>query len=134
MDAGKFLRLQGAIRAALASEEPHKVSADSMVGTYLRLRATARDAVPGKDRDEFDALFPEKVEAGSVGTLFDVLREGERGTFFAARSLLETLAGWLGGYVEEARMAMEAAEYAKARVKEERGVGFKSSGLGSGTA
>jgi hypothetical protein len=97
-----------------------------MVATYVRLRASARDAVPDEDRDEFDALFPEKVEAGSVPTFFDVLREQERATFYAVRSLLETLAGWLEGYVQEARMEMEAAEYAKARVKEERGIGFKS--------
>jgi hypothetical protein len=38
---------------------------------------------------------------------------------------LASLAGWLDGYVTEARMSMEAEAYADARVKAERGVGFK---------
>jgi hypothetical protein len=36
------------------------------------------------------------------------------------------IAGFLGGYVAEARMSTEAQAYAEARVKEERGIGFQS--------
>jgi hypothetical protein len=38
------------------------------------------------------------------------------------------MAGWLDGFVQEARMNLEAQACAQARVKEERGVGFKGVG------
>ena len=37
------------------------------------------------------------------------------------------LAGWLGGFVDEERMVEEAAAYAEARMKKERGTGFGAS-------
>ncbi len=40
--------------------------------------------------------------------------------YLFARGLLEQMAGWLDGYVQQTRMHAEAEAYAKARVAEER--------------
>jgi hypothetical protein len=34
------------------------------------------------------------------------------------------MAGWLQGFIEEARLNLEAEAYARERLKQERGVGF----------
>jgi hypothetical protein len=47
--------------------------------------------------------------------------------YHSAKTLLASLAGWLSGYVQQARMELEARAYAEERVKAERGVGFRGS-------
>lgn len=121
MDVGKFLRLQGAIRAAHESIPPdHAVmGGTAMERAYERLRIEVQDAIPNEHLQEFDGLFPEHIGG------FGHSPRGEAERFHAARSLLASMAGWLDGYVQAARMEMEAQAYAEARVKEERGFGFK---------
>jgi len=122
IDVGRFVRLVGAIRAAIDSADPGlaAVAGNALAQTYSRLRAEARNLVPDDRRDELDRVCPETLQAtGGSRMLLQAAR------FNAARSALSILAGWLQGFVDEARMAMEARAYAEARVKEERGVGFK---------
>ncbi len=118
MDVGKFLRLQGAIQSALeeASGKSSTVAGRATEDAYDRLRDAVRDTIPEEDLEEFDRLFPES---------FVALTPLER--FGFAQTLLASLSGWLGGYVQQARLDQEARAYAEARVKAERGVGFKGS-------
>lgn len=123
-DVGRFLRLQGAIQAALDSipMDQAVVAEQPMKDAYLRLRAETRSVIPGETLEEFDRMFPTEVKVGPTGSSRMVIRAAR---FNAARSLLGSLAGWLDGFVQEARMTIEAEAYAHARVEEERGVGFR---------
>ncbi len=125
MDVGKFLRLQGAIKSSLDAipVDQAAVAADAMLTTYERMRSEVRDAIPKEHHKEFDRLFPATIErpVNNPGGRLALIA----GRFNSARSLLGSMAGWLDGYVQAARMQMEAEAYAQARVKEERGVGFK---------
>jgi len=127
MDVAGFLRLQGAIRSVLdsVSEGQAAVAAEAMADSYRRLRHETRDAIPEEDREEFDRLFPETPPAITSRAMGRLGYEAAK--FHAARALLGTMAGWLDGYVQHARMQMEAQAYAEKRAKEERGVGFKGS-------
>lgn len=122
MDIGKFLRLQGAIGAAIDSgAEGRDLGASDLAGTYRRLRAEVRGAVEAQHWPEFDRLFPESLGG------FPQSQRGDAEKLNAARRRLAMMAGWLEGFVKEARMDMEAQAYAAARVREERGIGFKGS-------
>lgn len=73
------------------------------------------------DLEEFDHLFDEWTEKmPSTGNPIPAAAYTAR-----AKEKLSALEGWLDGFAAEARMRAEAEEYPKARIKEERGVGFK---------
>jgi hypothetical protein len=88
VDIGRVLRLHGAITSTLAAVpiEQAGLTGEALPASYTRLRGEAIDIIPLKARDEFERLFPEDPKANE------------------ARVLLATLAGWLGGFVDEARM------------------------------
>jgi hypothetical protein len=123
-DISRYLRLQGAIRAAIDAvpEGQAALAGHAMMNAYRRFRSEARANIPNEQFSEFDAMFPTEVifeRANPRDDLQDAAAE-----FNAARLPLSTMAGWLDGFVQEAKMQMEANAYAKARVKEERGVGY----------
>lgn len=126
MDVRRFLRLQGAVRAAASSiaEDNAVVSADAMLQSYRRLRDEVRTAIPDEDVAEFDRVCPENVPSFAANRGVPIQQAGK---FHAARGLLEQMAGWLDGYIRKAQMQAEAEAYAAARLKEERGVGFRPS-------
>jgi hypothetical protein len=123
-DIGKFMRLRGAIQFAMDAVDPGQAAmgGDALARTYERLRGEVREAVHKGYRDEFDRLFPEQVHRGSGATPAQMSAR----TYNEARSLLGSMAGWLQGFIDEARMQNEVQAFAEARVKAERGVGFKT--------
>ena len=123
-DIGRYIRLQGAIRASIDAvpEGQAPVAGMAMVNVYRRFRAEAKKVIPSDHAEEFDAMFPDDVAIQRANPRDDLLDSAARYT--GARLLLATLAGWLDGFVQEAKMQIEADAYAQARVKEERGVGF----------
>lgn len=125
MDVGKFLRLQGAIESTI---EGAKGKSSTQAGlaiedAYVRLRQEVREAIPEEDREEFDRLFPASIDRVSRTLAQAPPRQVDR--YGTAQTLLTTLSGWLGGYVQQARMQAEAKAYAEERVRAERGVGFQ---------
>jgi hypothetical protein len=126
MDVGKFLRLQGAIQATIegSAGKSSTQAGPAVEDAYFRLRQEAWDAIPEKDREEFDRLFPSTViPSPKARNQMQPVTPLE--TYGTAQTLLTSLAGWLGGYIQETRMRAEAEAYAEARVKAERSVGFK---------
>jgi hypothetical protein len=124
IDIGKFLRLKSSIEAAMSAvpTDQAAVAAGAMMATYDRIRAEVADVVSDEQSDEFSSLFPETV-TNYPGLVLGASSK-EAAKYNSARVLLGSLAGWLDGFVAEARMQKEADAYAAARVKEERGVGF----------
>jgi hypothetical protein len=122
MDAGKFLRLQKMVEAAASSakESNAVMAAKAMQEAYNRVRGEVRETIPAARQEEFDRLFKSRLGGYGGGP------RGEADRFHEAKTTLATLAGWLGGFVEEARLEAEVEAYAKARIKAERGVGFKA--------
>ncbi len=127
MDVGKFLRLQGAISSTVefAKDKNSTQAGAAVQDAYYRFRQEVRDAIPEENREEFDKLFPDTLNPSQkahrqTNPVTDLERYG------TAQTLLTSLAGWLGGYVQQARMQAEAEAYAEARVRTERGVGFKA--------
>lgn len=123
--------MQGLAQAALESIDPGQaaMAGEAMASTYARVRSDVREAIPEQYLEEFDRLFPiaavQPLGAGRGALIHSPTAEAQ--WFNMARALLASLAGWVNGFVEESRMRMEAQAYAEARVKEERGVGFKGS-------
>jgi hypothetical protein len=124
MDVGRVMRLQGAAREAANSvaEENAVVGAAGMHQAYQRLRDEVESALASELRSEFNRVCPKNVPAFAINRASAVERAGK---FHAARGLLLEMVGWLDGIVRHAQMQAEAAAYAAARVKEERGVGFR---------
>ena len=119
-----MLRLHGAITSALASvsEDQAVMAAEALGITYTSLRAEVRAIVPDGLTEEFERLFsPQVPGARARGPM------GDAKHFSQARAALGAMAGWLDGFIREARMRAEVEAYAKERVKAERGVGFKPS-------
>jgi hypothetical protein len=121
LDVGKLMRLRGAMESAIEAGAAMHFGEGSLPlqQAYVKLRVEAANAIPDGVREEFERLFPERTP--QVGAAIVALR-GD------AMMLLKTLAGWVGGIIEEAQFAArlhaEAEALAKERVKEERGVGF----------
>jgi hypothetical protein len=91
-----------------------------------KFRTEVEEMIGDDQRSEFERLFPawhRKSTAGSFRDGFDPL-EASAATS-EARALLGQLEGWLGGFVVEVKMNLEAEAYAKERLKQERGIGFK---------
>jgi len=125
MDVGRFLRLQGAVRAAAGaiSEDHAVVGADAMMQSYQRLRGEVRIAIPPEDVDEFDRVCPPNVPSFATPPYGVPIAQADK--FHAARGLLEQMAGWLEGYVRHAEMQANAEAYAAERVRQERVTGFR---------
>lgn len=126
MDVGTFLRLQGAVDGAIdASKAKNSTQAGSATeDAYFRLRKEIRESIPAEDQEEFDRLFPDTV-IPSLKARSDAGPASATERFGTAQTLLTSLSGWLGGYVQHARLEAETRAYAEERVKAERGVGFK---------
>ena len=129
IDVGRFLRLRGAIISTLAAVpvDQAAMSGEALPTSYNRLRGEAIDIIPAKARDEFERLFPEdpltpRRRTGGPNYQMETANRANE-----ARAILGTLAGWLGGFIDEARMKQEVAAYAEARIKAERGTGFAAS-------
>jgi hypothetical protein len=115
VDLRRALSLQSALRsAALAiSEESAPMASDAMLNSYRKLRREVRSVIPEDDVEELDRLFPEGITArGRTREELDTAR------FFAARSALQQLAGWLDGYAQVVQIEANAEAYADARLKE----------------
>lgn len=131
-DASVFIRLKGAVEAASrAVPEDQLALADEALGhSYRTLREQVRRLVPEDLQAEFDGLFPERlpqVVSRSMGRLGLQASRAHQ-----ARTLLETMAGWLGGVAtslqEDERLRVEADAYARERVRVERGVDARDMG------
>jgi hypothetical protein len=124
LDVARFLRLQGAINAAVAAVPAgHAATAVSaLAGSYMNMRAEVRLVIDESLQDEFDRLFPvmEVPAAPDVmgGGGFDPLKSADVAN--QARTRLNTMGGWLDGFVQDSRIKIEAQAYASARIKEER--------------
>jgi hypothetical protein len=119
-DVARYLRLRGAVDGALtAHAEEHAVMAsDSMVHAYVSLRQEVRATIPSEHHEEFDRLFPVELPdpRGDLGSR--PMRAAMR--FEAARGALGRMSGWLDGFVQAAKMHLEATAYAQERVRREK--------------
>jgi hypothetical protein len=99
MDVGKFLRLQGAIDAAIeSSKEKNSTQAGPAIqDAYHRLLQEIRESKPNEDQEEFDRLFPDTVVPSRKARQTDPVSALEK--YGTAQTLLSSLSGWLGGYV-----------------------------------
>lgn len=106
-DVGRFLRLQGAIEAAVdAVPADHAATAVSaLVGSYISLRNEVRLAIDDQYHDEFDRLFPLMATPTAPSAMrggFDPFQSADLAN--QARMRLRAMGGWLGGFVEESRL------------------------------
>lgn len=103
VDVGKFLRLQGAIDAAVAAvpADHAATAAGALVSAYLTLRQEVRLVVDESVHDEFDRLFPMMDAPASpnvrLGAGFDPFASADQAN--KARTRLQMMGGWLGGFL-----------------------------------
>lgn len=121
IDPGVFLRLKLSIDATLAGLEQRTLAAQALAEAYASFRSEAeRVAEVEGVLDEFGRLFPLPTVARqpSVSAGFDPVAAASGSS--ESRSLLLRLSGWLGGFVEQTRLELEARAYAEARTGQER--------------
>ena len=133
MDVHELVRLKSTIESTVGAVDASKpeqlaLGREPLHASYRSLRPRLRNAVDANLHEEFDDLFPEEPP--------DIIdrSHGRLGLHTAqaiqAKTLLEGMAGWLGGIVatatEKERMRVEADAYARERVRQERGVGLES--------
>jgi hypothetical protein len=126
IDTGRFLRLKGMVDGVLASSssDQRSLQAKALSDAYLSLRDEARELAEAEAvTAEFDRLFPNLPGAVPSSKISSAGFDPFEGASYAneAAAALAKLSGWLNGFVEQARLAMEAEAYAKARVNQERG-------------
>jgi hypothetical protein len=101
VDVGKFLRLQGAIDAAVASvpADHAATAAGALVSSYVTLRQEVRLVIDESVHDEFDRLFPmmEAPASPNVRRGFDPIASADQAN--QARTRLKMMGGWLGGFL-----------------------------------
>jgi hypothetical protein len=103
VDVGRFLRLQGAIEAAVGAipADQATTAASALVDSYRTLREEVRSVVDESVREEFDRLFPDMQTHAPP----DLRRGGGFDPFAAAnvanqaRTRLTMMGGWLGGFL-----------------------------------
>jgi hypothetical protein len=121
IDLGRVLRLQAMVEAIVNASSPQSGSKPLTV-TYQRVRGQVRNALPAQHQGDFEGLFPPDV-AGHYDPLDDAEHDQE------APILLASLAGWLQGFVLEARTSAEieadARAYAEARIQANKRLGFR---------
>jgi hypothetical protein len=106
-DVGRFLRLQGAIDAAVAAVPPDQAATavTALVGSYVSIRSEVRLAVGDEFHEEFDRLFPTMTVPPAPNVMnrgFDPFKSADIAN--DARARLRMMAGWLGGFVKEAEL------------------------------
>lgn len=125
LDLGRLLRLKGAISALTRTEKVQPPDAPSLTEGYRRMRAQVTDLVGDGDlRDEFEAMFPRLPEfTGAAGPGRDLIawHTEATGAALEAQRLLDQLAGWIGGLIDEQTLPDRIAAEAEARVKQEKG-------------
>ncbi len=120
---GRILRIREAIRGALDAAPPSKaaVAAREMTSAYERYRSEAAGLLDEGYLDEFERMFPELDPPPPSKPWWRIIRRSEqREQYSKARVLLDSLAGWLDGFIAEARMKLKAREAAEALIREER--------------
>ena len=104
VDVGKFLRIQGAIDAAVEAVpgDQAATAAGALVGSYLTLRQEVRLVIDESVYDEFDRLFPmmEPPASPNVRRGFDPFANADQAN--QARIQLKMMGGWLGGFLRAA--------------------------------
>ena len=105
-DIARFLRLRGAIDAAVdAVPKDHAATAVSgLVTAYSSLRNEVREAIDAGFHDGFDRLFPTMTapRSSGIGGGFNPVVNADAAN--EARTRLKMMGGWLGGFVEAARL------------------------------
>ncbi len=106
IDVGRFLRLQGAINAAVAAvPADHAATAlTALVGSYASLREEVRQVIDENLHGEFDRLFPamDVPATANVRRGFDPIQSADMAN--QARTRMKTMGGWLDGFVQEAKL------------------------------
>ena len=126
---GRLLRLRESIQGTLDSANRREGERSPFAGSALaeghnRYRAEVFDLL--KDYPDFVAEFermcPAFIEQPPPN--FHALFEQDAFMIKATSALLQ-MSGWLSGLIQEAEMEMNARAYAEAKLKEDRGVGFR---------
>src|SRR3546814_20247392 len=109
-DVGRFMRLRGAIKAALESVPvDHSSAYEALAAAYSRLREQVSELV-GSGYPDFDDLFPDSVStAGATGNISrdPMILFKQQEVASAARTLLGQLAGWMDGLIQEAQYSAQ---------------------------
>jgi len=124
IEVGRFLRLKNMVDSVLAQskQDSRSLEGKALADAYSALREEGRALAESVDEvAEFDRLFqplrgevpPSKISSAGFDPFAAASYANE------AAAVLARLSSWLNGFVEEARMAMEAEAYAKARLEQE---------------
>lgn len=106
IDVARFLRLQGALNAAVAAVPADQAAraVTALVGSYVALRGEVRQVIDERLRAEFDRLFPVMVVPRAPnlrrGGGFAPIKSADIAN--QARTRMKTMSGWLDGVVQEA--------------------------------
>lgn len=130
VDTGRLLRIQGAIQATIESTLREATGGSSpfagkpLAEAYARFRTELLDALQQHPDlvAEVEKMCPPLV-ASPPRDNYDLF--GHRAFTDRAAAALAQLRGWIQGIIDEAEMEANARAYAVAKLKEERGVGFK---------
>lgn len=128
VDVGRLLRIKGALegtlKSAMRSEGERSPFAGKALGEgYNRYRAELRDLLEGSGFEaEFDRLCPPLADSAPPPKTDLFGNDAYTGNAAAA---LHQAIGWVEGLIKESEMRMNAEAYAQAKLKSERGVGFK---------
>jgi len=139
MDIAKAIRLAHMVRGAAEGTDPKGLAADALMNLWRQVIA-AVDADVGPDdelRGEFETLFRssetmevEQYTPPPPTTVLGYDPVAAENRAYKAHALLLSLAGWLEGIVAQARAREElmanAQAYAEAKVKADRGIGFRA--------
>jgi hypothetical protein len=120
-DIGKFMRLRRAIQSTVEGldDDQAAMAGEALARHYVRLRKEVAAVVSPQEEEEFARLFPEAANGYGRAPMEQAKK------FHAAKGLLAQLGGWLQGFIDEAELQARAEVYARERVKQKRGVGFK---------
>ena len=120
MELATLMRLRGAIRGSLngVPTEQAAVAGKAMMESYLKCRAEALTAIDSNLRAEFGRMFPTMIVSSGIGA-------EAAARFNEARASLGRMDGWLQGQIEYLKYEHQVQAEAEAKVKADRGIGFK---------
>jgi len=125
LDLGRLLMLRSAITGLTGNEKVQPPDAPSLTEGYRRMRSQVAVLVGDSDlRGEFDAMFPDlPAFNGDASPRGNLIAWHTKATAAAteAQRLLDQLAGWVGGLIDEQTLPERIQAEAMARVKAEQG-------------
>lgn len=123
IDVKRILRLRSTIAAGTGTK-----ATSALIALYSTARAQVLAMLDGDLAAEFEELFPAWSARRGGGVISQAVSSGV--TLSEARGRLSAIVSWLDGLVQglqiEAQTKANADAYARERVRQERGMGFRA--------